>query len=108
MNEPGVKSAIENSGLTTKHFGELVATKFSSALVHPGEAVGAIAAQSIGEPSTQMTLNTFHLAGAGANVTLGIPRLREIIMTASKDLKTPTMSVPLRSTVTDREGKQLY
>ncbi len=55
-----------------------------------------LAAQSIGEPSTQMTLNTFHLAGHGAvNVTLGIPRLREILMTASADLKTPTMCVQL-------------
>ena len=43
----------------------------------PGEAVGVLAAQSVGEPSTQMTLNTFHMAGRGeANVTLGIPRLR--------------------------------
>jgi len=54
-----------------------------------------------------MTLNTFHLAGAGANVTLGIPRLREIIMTASKQLKTPTMSIPLQSSVTDREALRL-
>jgi len=54
-----------------------------------------------------MTLNTFHLAGAGANVTLGIPRLREIIMTASKDLKTPSMSVPLHPSVSDREATKL-
>jgi len=107
MKDSQVKTAIENSGLTKSGFSEIVAAKYSSALVHPGEAVGSIAAQSIGEPSTQMTLNTFHLAGAGANVTLGIPRLREIIMTASKELKTPTMSVPLRSTVTDREALRL-
>jgi DNA-directed RNA polymerase I subunit RPA1 len=107
LKDSGVKKAIENSGLTNADFGELVAIKYSSALVSPGEAVGSIAAQSVGEPSTQMTLNTFHLAGAGANVTLGIPRLREIIMTASKDLKTPTMSVPLRSSVTDREALRL-
>ena len=57
-----------------------------------------VAAQSIGEPSTQMTLNTFHLAGTGmANVTLGIPRLREIVMSASADLKTPVMSFPIQS-----------
>jgi DNA-directed RNA polymerase I subunit RPA1 len=71
--------------------------KYMRSLACPGEAVGAIAAQSVGEPSTQMTLNTFHLAGhGGANVTLGIPRLREIIMTASKNLKTPTMTIPLQ------------
>ena len=52
--------------------------------------------QSIGEPSTQMTLNTFHFAGRGEmNVTLGIPRLREILMTASANIKTPAMDVPL-------------
>ena len=108
MEKSGVKTAIENSGLTRAGFSELVAAKYSSALVHPGEAVGSIAAQSVGEPSTQMTLNTFHLAGAAtANVTLGIPRLREIIMTASKELKTPTMSVPLRETVTDKEALRL-
>lgn len=46
----------------------------------PGDAVGAIAAQSIGEPGTQMTLKTFHFAGVGSmNITLGVPRLKEII-----------------------------
>ena len=71
--------------------------KYMKSLVHPGENVGTIAAQGIGEPSTQMTLNTFHLAGhGGANVTLGIPRLREILMTASENLKTPLMILPLR------------
>lgn len=74
----------------------LVWVKYMRSLASPGDAVGCIAAQSVGEPSTQMTLNTFHLAGhGGANVTLGIPRLREIIMTASKTLKTPTMTIPL-------------
>ena len=45
-----------------------------------------------------MTLNTFHLAGygAGVNVTLGIPRLREILMTANINIKTPTMTLPLK------------
>jgi DNA-directed RNA polymerase I subunit RPA1 len=67
-------------------------------LAHPGEAVGLLASQSVGEPSTQMTLNTFHLAGRGeANVTLGIPRLREIVMTASSNIRTPTMVLPIRA-----------
>ena len=87
-------SDMANSGVNSKQLEKLVASKFISALAAPGEAVGSIAAQSVGEPSTQMTLNTFHLAGAGANVTLGIPRLREIIMTASKNLKTPIMTAP--------------
>lgn len=74
----------------------LVHMKYMRSLASPGEPVGCVAAQSVGEPSTQMTLNTFHLAGhGGANVTLGIPRLREIIMTASRSLKTPTMLLPL-------------
>ncbi|EQB61164.1 dna-directed rna polymerases and subunit 1 [Vairimorpha apis BRL 01] len=47
-----------------------------------------------------MTLNTFHLAGVGAkNVTLGIPRLREIVMVASKNIKTPMIVVPLKKEV---------
>ena len=63
--------------------------KHFRSLADPGEAAGALAGQSVGEPSTQMTLNTFHLAGVGGgNVTLGIPRLWEILMTASKTLKT--------------------
>ena len=106
-SEKEVDKAIKSSGLSIRGFNEIVAAKYSSALAHPGEAVGSIAAQSIGEPSTQMTLNTFHLAGAGANVTLGIPRLREIIMTASRELKTPTMSVPLNRSVSDREALRM-
>ena len=55
----------------------LMWVKAMRAAVHPGEPVGIIAAQSIGEPSTQMTLNTFHLAGGGGvNVTLGLPVIR--------------------------------
>ncbi|XP_053689355.1 DNA-directed RNA polymerase I subunit RPA1 [Sabethes cyaneus] len=76
---------------------ELMRIKNSQALVDPGEPVGVLAAQSIGEPSTQMTLNTFHFAGRGEmNVTLGIPRLREILMLASQHIKTPSMEIPFR------------
>jgi DNA-directed RNA polymerase I subunit RPA1 len=102
-----LEMAMEANKVSRKTVGKLVAAKFANALCAPGEAVGSIAAQSIGEPSTQMTLNTFHLAGAGANVTLGIPRLREIIMTASKKLSTPTMSVPLRDSVEEKEATRL-
>jgi len=63
--------------------------------VQPGEVVGALAAQSIGEPATQMTLNTFHYAGVSSkNVTLGVPRLKEII-NVSKRPKTPSLTVYL-------------
>ena len=53
--------------------------KYKKAKVNPGEAVGAVAGQSIGEPATQMTLKTFHFAGvASMNITSGIPRIKEI------------------------------
>jgi len=59
---------------------ESVKQAYVNAMVEPGEAVGTVAAQSIGEPGTQMTLRTFHYAGvAELNVTLGLPRLIEII-----------------------------
>ena len=58
--------------------------------------VGSIAAQSIGEPATQMTLNTFHSAGISQkNVTLGVPRLKEIINVAT-NIKTPSLVVYLK------------
>ena len=59
---------------------ESVKLAYTGAMVEPGEAVGTVAAQSIGEPGTQMTLRTFHYAGvAELNVTLGLPRLIEIL-----------------------------
>ncbi|KAJ7976817.1 DNA-directed RNA polymerase subunit [Quillaja saponaria] len=80
-----------------RDFLKLIEHKYLSSLAQPGEPVGVLAAQSVGEPSTQMTLNTFHLAGRGEmNVTLGIPRLQEILMTASNDIKTPVMTCPLQ------------
>lgn len=58
--------------------------------------VGSIAAQGMGEPATQMTLNTFHFAGVSAkNVTLGVPRLKEII-NVSKSIKTPSLKIFLQ------------
>ncbi|XP_055854133.1 DNA-directed RNA polymerase I subunit RPA1 [Episyrphus balteatus] len=75
---------------------DIMYVKSMKALAAPGEPVGLLAAQSIGEPSTQMTLNTFHFAGRGEmNVTLGIPRLREILMMASANIKTPSMDIPI-------------
>ncbi|KAK5113959.1 hypothetical protein LTR62_003082 [Meristemomyces frigidus] len=68
-------------------------SRFSRALASPGEMVGVLAAQSIGEPATQMTLNTFHLAGVTAKTTTkGVPRLKEILNVA-ENLKTPQMKV---------------
>ena len=73
--------------------------QFSRSLVNPGEMVGVVAAQSIGEPATQMTLNTFHYAGVSSkNVTLGVPRLKEILNVA-KNFKTPALTVYLEEDV---------
>ena len=59
--------------------------------------VGTITAQSIGEPATQMTLNTFHFAGVAAksNVTRGVPRLKELL-SVSKNIKNPSLSIYLK------------
>ncbi|KAM4586026.1 LOW QUALITY PROTEIN: DNA-directed RNA polymerase I subunit RPA1 [Fundulus diaphanus] len=90
------KSGTTEGGMETQSLRQLLHYKWQRSLCDPGEAVGLLAAQSIGEPSTQMTLNTFHFAGRGEmNVTLGIPRLREILMVASSNIKTPMMSVPV-------------
>ncbi|QUC20783.1 uncharacterized protein UV8b_05024 [Ustilaginoidea virens] len=85
---------LPHVNLSKKNAEMLFAMKYLRSLVEPGEAVGIVAGQSVGEPSTQMTLNTFHLAGHSAkNVTLGIPRLREILMTATREVSTPSMSL---------------
>ncbi|OQO11911.1 hypothetical protein B0A48_03638 [Cryoendolithus antarcticus] len=82
--------------------------RFLRSLASPGEMVGVLAAQSIGEPATQMTLNTFHFAGVSAkNVTLGVPRLKEILNVAD-NLKTPSMKVyQLPEHVLDQEQCKL-
>ena len=76
-------------------------------VAHPGENVGTIAAQSIGEPSTQMTLNTFHNAGISSkNVTLGVPRLNEVINVA-RSIKTPSLKIFLDKSISKNE-KEVY
>ena len=69
---------------------------YKKAIIAPGEMVGMIAAQSIGEPTTQMTLNTFHFAGVASksNVTRGLPRIEEII-SLSENPKNPSCTVHL-------------
>lgn len=84
--------------LTQRQLDELLDiswSKCTAAYVEPGEAVGAIGAQSISEPGTQMTLKTFHFSGISSmNVTLGVPRLKEII-NASKNISTPIITAKL-------------
>lgn len=90
------KRILSEYKLTARAFEDVVVEveqRFMAALASPGEAVGTVAAQSIGEPTTQMTLNTFHFAGVSAkNVTLGVPRLTEII-NVSKNIRTPSLTV---------------
>lgn len=69
--------------------------KFNRSVTEPGTAVGALAAQSIGEPGTQMTLKTFHFAGvASMNITQGVPRIVEII-NATKSISTPIITAEI-------------
>jgi len=70
---------------------------YQKAKIHPGESVGLVGAESIGEPGTQMTLNTFHLAGvAEVQVTTGLPRIIEVF-DARKEISTPMMEIYLKS-----------
>ena len=85
---------------------ETITLKYKQAIVHPGEMVGVIAGQSIGEPTTQLTLNTFHNAGVASksNVTRGVPRIEEILR-LTKNPKNPSLTVhlkPIDETTQDR------
>ena len=85
---------------------ELIVTKNWQGWAQPGEQVGIIAAQSIGEPSTQMTLNTFHLAGVAAksNVTRGVPRLKELLK-VTQNPKAISLTVTLKPEIRDSKEK---
>ena len=89
------KAYISND-LTDDELSELIRKlkqAYDRAHVEAGEAVGTVAAQSVGEPGTQMTMRTFHYAGVTElNVTLGLPRLIEIV-DARKEIATPTMDI---------------
>jgi DNA-directed RNA polymerase III subunit RPC1 len=78
------------------HFLSACARKLQRKLCEPGTPCGAIAAQSVGEPSTQMTLRTFHFAGvASMSITQGVPRLVEVI-NANKNIATPVITAPIK------------
>ena len=93
------KKAIITHRLSQKLFDELmrdIRYRYIKSQTHAGEMVGALAAQSIGEPTTQLTLNTFHSAGtAKANATSGVPRIEELL-SASANPKRPGNTVYLR------------
>ena len=93
-----VSDALEDAKLSKEGI-EKVCKKglelYNKAKVEPGQAVGIVTAQSIGEPGTQMTLRTFHFAGIRErNVTLGLPRLIELVDARKKPV-TPTMDIYL-------------
>jgi len=84
---------------------ETISLVYKQAIVAPGEMVGIIAAQSIGEPTTQLTLNTFHFAGVSSksNVTRGVPRIEEILSLSSEP-KNPSLTIYLKPD--DEEDRQ--
>ena len=93
MNQAKLKKILDNT-----------VEEYENAKVQSGEAVGVIAAESIGEPGTQMTLNTFHFAGvAEMNVTLGLPRIIEIL-DGRKQIKTPAMEIYLKPPYSKGKG----
>ena len=85
---------------------DTIILNYQKSIIAPGEMVGMIAAQSIGEPTTQMTLNTFHFAGVASksNVTLGVPRIEEIL-SLSENPKNPSCTVYLSK---NEERNQKY
>lgn len=92
-----IDGVLKISARALDTFLNLCMTKYQRSQVEPGHAVGAVGAQSIGEPGTQMTLKTFHFAGLGGpNVTGGVPRIKEII-NASKVISTPVITCVLHS-----------
>jgi len=80
-----------------KYLLELILFNYKKALIQPGEMVGIVAAQSIGEPTTQMTLNTFHFAGVASksNVTRGVPRIEELL-SLTENIKKPSLTIMLK------------
>ena len=107
-----LRNRLMESELTKKGVETVIAEvlrNYDYSLVEPGEAVGILAAQSIGEPGTQMTLRTFHYAGvAELNVTLGLPRLIEIV-DARKSPSTPVMNIYLddKHKKTERKAREV-
>ena len=79
---------------------------FKASQVDAGEMVGCLAAQHMGEPSTQMTLNTFHATGSGSAAMQGVPRVEELTR-ATKNIKTPEMTIYLDKNIEMIEIKQM-
>nr|CAD2195630.1 unnamed protein product [Meloidogyne enterolobii] len=104
------QAQLRSNGLSLaqiRQFLLLCQGKVRRAIVEPGTAVGAVAATSIGEPSTQMTLKTFHFAGvASMNITQGVPRIKEII-NAVRSISTPIITVSLSNDKDEKLAKRV-
>lgn len=85
---------------------EQIIYKYKKSVVNPGEMVGMISAQSIGEPTTQMTLNTFHYAGVASksNVTRGVPRMEELL-SLTNNIKNPSLTIFMKKEVETNKEK---
>ena len=84
------------NSIAFEHIINMIQLKYKKVFISTSEMVGAIAAQSIGEPATQMTLNTFHLAGVGKpGLTRGVPRLKELLH-ISKNIKGPAITAYIK------------
>ena len=97
------KKLIFNHRFTKDAFDYMVESfkqRYMESLVHPSDMVGVVAAQSIGEPSTQLTLNTFHLSGvaSASKAVRGVPRIKELL-SVSKNMKAPSCTIYLNDTV---------
>lgn len=94
---PKKLQAVNFTKVALDAFVEQIIVRHWKSWVEPGQPVGVIAAQSIGEPATQLTLNTFHLSGVSAksNVTRGVPRLKELLK-ATKNPKAVELTIGLR------------
>ncbi|KAK3350192.1 hypothetical protein B0T25DRAFT_261974 [Lasiosphaeria hispida] len=100
-----VERVAKVSETTLRSFIGMCLEKYQKAQTEPGHAVGAVGAQSIGEPGTQMTLKTFHFAGvAGMSITQGVPRIKEII-NASKTISTPVITCELENKKDEKAAK---
>ena len=85
---------------------EIIVNTHMKAWIQPGEQVGIVAAQSIGEPATQMTLNTFHQAGVASKsaVTRGVPRLRELLK-VTQNPKASSLTIYLKPEYRNNKDK---
>ena len=83
---------------------ELIILDFKKSQVEAGEMVGCLAAQHIGEPNTQLTLNTFHATGSGSQAMEGVPRVDEL-MRATSNIKTPVMNIYLDKNIRNNKDK---